>query len=117
MDRQKQIEEQARKFVEQYAASSGLESETANTLKMWYELGAKWADAHQPQDTSLIKWQTDDPKEDGCYLVTVKGTYDIFVSCAYYSHLRGWSHWANVLAWCKLSDIKPYKEEAKWNFG
>lgn len=68
--------------------------------------GVNWA-----QQNGTIPWQTGDPKEDGSYLVTVKGTYDTFVTCAYYSHLRGWSHWNNVLSWHKLNDIKPFKEE------
>lgn len=60
---------------------------------------------------SIIKWKTGEPEESGSYLVTIKGTYDIFVTCCYYSCLNGWSHWDNVIAWCKLNDIKPYKEE------
>lgn len=61
---------------------------------------------------SVVKWQTGEPKESGSYLVTIKGTHGTFVECCYscFSMLSHWS-WNNVIAWCKLSDIEPYKEE------
>lgn len=64
---------------------------------------------------SVIKWNTGEPKESGLYLVTIKGMHETFVSYSRYSCLNGWLHSNKVLAWCKLSDIKPYKdkEEAK----
>ena len=60
---------------------------------------------------STIKWQTGEPKERGSYLVTVEGTYETYVTCAFYNCMKGWSHWNKVLAWCLLDSIKPYKEE------
>jgi hypothetical protein len=62
---------------------------------------------------SKIKWQTGEPKENGIYLVTTS------------SNIVRTSYWNNgcwlinnlpfstlkIKAWCKLSDIKPYKEE------
>lgn len=60
-----------------------------------------------------IKWQTGEPKESGSYLVTMKGMDETFVTYSRYSCLTGWSHSNKVLAWCKLSDIEPYKEETK----
>ena len=61
---------------------------------------------------SVIKWQTGEPKESGSYLVTIKGMYETYVTCAFYNCMKGWSHW-NVVAWCLLGSIKPYKEETK----
>ena len=60
---------------------------------------------------SVIKWQTGEPKENGFYLVsTSKG----FVCQGYYNVLMNcWGESLNdiAVAWCKLSDIEPYKEE------
>ena len=67
------------------------------------------------KDNSKIKWQTGEPKESGSYLVTIKCSYDTFVTCSYYSCLNGWSHWEEeeIIAWCKLRDIESYKEEPR----
>ena len=63
---------------------------------------------------SVIKWQTGEPKETGEYLVTtLDGLVDYDVL---YKHSDGYLYWGfydNVDAWCKLSDIEPYKEETK----
>lgn len=59
---------------------------------------------------SKIKWQTGEPKEGGSYLTTVSnGT----VLCNVWAkYAKEWVFWKNdVTAWCKLSDIEPYKEE------
>ena len=66
---------------------------------------------------SKIKWQTGEPKEEGKYLVSLLSGkvavaeffhYKVcdkeYWDCIPYSILK-------VKAWCKLSDIKPYKEE------
>ena len=60
---------------------------------------------------STIKWQTGAPNEPGQYIVTTWDglvDYDVayrnrdgYLFCGFYN---------NVLAWCKLSDIEPYKE-------
>ena len=64
---------------------------------------------------SGIHWQTGELKESGIYLVTTS------------SNIVRTSYWNNgcwiindlpfstlkIKAWCKLSDIKPYKEEQK----
>ena len=69
---------------------------------------------------SIIKWQTGEPKESGLYIVSVsnkigeKGItvlnwdnkYRNFLFITLYPDLT-------VYAWCKLNDIKPYKEETK----
>lgn len=61
---------------------------------------------------SIIKWQTGEPKEEGRYLVTLNNNsvaYDSWVKCGI-----GWAYFPkSVIAWCKLSDIKPYKESIK----
>ena len=62
---------------------------------------------------SIIKWQTGEPKEAGYYIVT---THEYIVRVAVYSpFFKGWYinrvSVEGIIAWCKLSDIKPYKEE------
>lgn len=64
---------------------------------------------------STIKWQIGDPKEGGSYLITTlngKVCYDywrVFPNSSYWEYRSKF----DVAAWCKLSDIKPYKEETK----
>ncbi len=58
---------------------------------------------------SIIKWQTGEPKEDGTYIIT---TDEGKIAIA--SFLIGYSPDIEffkicVTAWCKLSDIEPYK--------
>ena len=61
---------------------------------------------------SIINWQTGEPKEVGEYLVTtLDGIVDYDVA---YINSKGkmlFGNFNNVVAWCKLSDIEPYKEE------
>lgn len=58
---------------------------------------------------SVIKWEVGKPAERGVYLVTVNGR---FVATDSYGLNCGWQIWpGKVTAWCKISDIKPYKEE------
>lgn len=57
---------------------------------------------------SVIKWQTGEPKENGTYLVsTLDGFIEVsnWGTCAWDTQLSD-----SVIAWCKLSDIEPYKE-------
>lgn len=59
-----------------------------------------------------IQWQTGEPKEVGQYLVTFNsGEIGIGIWCAN----KLWQRYVidNIVAWCKLSDIEPYKEEKK----
>ena len=64
---------------------------------------------------SVIKWQTGEPKEGGSYLITTlngKVCYDywrVFPNSSYWEYRSKF----DVKAWCKLSDIEPYKEETK----
>ena len=64
---------------------------------------------------SVIKWQTGEPNIIGAFLVAYKK------SVCKFERKRGfWMYCGliindkDVVAWCKLSDIKPYKEETKW---
>lgn len=61
---------------------------------------------------STIKWQIGAPNETGEYIVT---TWDGLVDYdVVYRHSDGYLFWGfydNVLAWFKLSNIEPYKEE------
>lgn len=61
---------------------------------------------------SVIKWQTGEPKETGLYLVTKP---NLIIDTNYYEAGIGWRvlNKTLVTAWCKLSDIEPYKEETK----
>ena len=66
---------------------------------------------------SVIKWQTGEPKEDGEYLVsTVDGDVcrDELRSLYSEDEMKCWVYnEGDVIAWCKMSDIEPYKEETK----
>ena len=64
---------------------------------------------------SVIKWQTGEPKESGAYLITTNNGQ---VFADYWRIFPNRSDWDyrdkfDVKAWCKLSDIEPYKEETK----
>ena len=64
---------------------------------------------------SIVHWQTGEPKENGICLVTTS------------SNIVRTSYWNNgcwlindltfstlkIKAWCKLSDIEPYKDESE----
>lgn len=70
---------------------------------------------------SVIKWQTEEPKGNGMYLATFVKTSEGNTSVVPLYRIGGiWrtTSWDNVKqervkAWCKLSDIEPYKEETK----
>lgn len=75
------------------------------------------AEASRQKNQSAIKWQTGEPKENGEYLVSLEdGSVcrdewrelycEDCVKCWVYNE-------GEVTAWCKLSDIEPYKEETK----
>ena len=69
---------------------------------------------------SKIKWQTGEPKHDGIYIVTSFDSLQKINICRVLEKV-GYKWMAgnlevreyNIKAWCKLSDIKPYKEETK----
>jgi hypothetical protein len=60
---------------------------------------------------SVIKWQTGEPKEEGDYLVSLKNGcvrsdgFGIFGRKKWFCFNSDF-----ILAWCKMSDIEPYKE-------
>lgn len=59
---------------------------------------------------SIIKWQTGEPKESGSYLVTLR--FGLIEEDSWNNIIQRWSrNNGEVIAWCKLSDIEPYKEE------
>lgn len=67
---------------------------------------------------STIKWQTGEPEENGSYLVSIKGEFSEYTTCAIYNFVTGWCHWKKeeITAWCKLSDIEPYKKLAEVSY-
>jgi len=90
-----------------YGACSSISSLKANIATE----AIKWADNHP--NGSLIEWQKGEPKKEGYYIVT---NYDGWVTVAYcHRKIDGKLFWNGVepTAWCKLSDIEPYKEETK----
>lgn len=64
---------------------------------------------------STIEWQTGKPTQFGTYLVTTaEGFIDIDIWYAY-ANSEDWYEYGSdnsekVRAWCKLSDIEPYKD-------
>ena len=63
---------------------------------------------------SKIKWQKGSPEHSGIYIVTMstsevtfKEFYNPYTSHCYW---EGVEENDEVIAWCKLSDIEPYKE-------
>lgn len=67
---------------------------------------------------SVVEWQMGEPTEEGECIVTLDNgvvTYDEYC-CATDSDgddMFFWRYWDEdkVVAWCKLSNIKPYKEK------
>ena len=62
---------------------------------------------------SVIVWHTGTPDKVGNYIVTGKSEEGIFVVEDIFMSNNEW--WVcgscEVLAWCPISNIKPYKEE------
>ena len=59
-----------------------------------------------------IKWQTGKPKESGAYIVTLR--FGLIEEDSWNNIIQRWTrNNGEVIAWCKLSDIAPYKEETK----
>lgn len=66
---------------------------------------------------SVIKWHTGEPKVPGCYILTLKdGTVfcdDIYryITCNREIETQwGIIDSSQIIAWCPLSEIEPYKE-------
>ena len=67
---------------------------------------------------SIINWQTGNPKHDGLYIVTIYDFAQKINICRILEKIGyKWMNGSievrecNIKAWCKLSDIEPYKEE------
>ena len=62
---------------------------------------------------STIKWHTGEPKEEGLYIVTTDEC-EIGLASFYIGFSPDIEFFKiRVTAWCKISDIEPYKEEKK----
>lgn len=107
MTRNEQIKEAA---IGRYG-NNGNESQYMLAKVQAFMVGARYADEHP--DGSQIKWQKGKPKEEGVYLVTT-----IFGEVKTSTYIKAKAidfgvFSQDVIAWCKLSDIEPYKEETK----
>lgn len=69
---------------------------------------------------SIINWQTGEPKKEGMYIVTLLNGSVALDECIVIDNtdeedIAIWRYWdEDVIAWCKLTDIEPYKEEEVW---
>ena len=90
--------------------TSGNASHKCPSIRGLANRSAEYLEKHKKY-YSHIKWQTGEPKEIGRYLVTtIDGhiaTEAITRNDVHDKHFFK----TYVKAWCKLSDIKPYKEE------
>lgn len=104
MIREEQIKQYCADQGFPYGACSSISSLKANIATE----AIKWADKHP--NGSLIKWQTGEPKSHGRYFVQTKE--DGFQIAFWSAYVKTWSlyHNSEIMAWCKLSDIEPYKE-------
>ena len=92
-----------------------MESLLVSTMQHISWLVGEW------KGSSNIKWHTGEPKDNGMYLATFIKTSEGDTSVVPLYRIRGnWetTSWDSVKpkrikAWCKLSDIKPYKEDDK----
>lgn len=107
MKRNEQIKQAA---IGRYG-NNGNESQYMLAKIQAFMVGARYADEHP--NGSQIKWQTGEPKEDGKYLITVKGKKIVYITTDFWDNREEWTTFLteSVVAWCKLSDIEPYKEE------
>jgi hypothetical protein len=61
---------------------------------------------------SIVHWQTGKPKESSAYIVTLR--FGLIEEDWWNNIIQRWTrNKGEVIAWCKLSDIEPYKEETK----
>lgn len=108
MTREEQIKNQANSYVEEFAKEQGIDPREVGGLAMWFMLGSRWADEHP--DGSLIRWRTGEPPKNGTFLVTYKGcVYKFQRERDFWMYCGRIMNDKDVSAWCKLSDIKPYK--------
>ena len=106
MTREEQIKQYCAEQGFPYGACSGISSVKAIVATD----AIKWADEHP--DGSMVKWHTGEPKENGKYLITTNIETVLIAWWNGTSWLIGnMSLDIKYKAWCKLSDIAPYKEE------
>ena len=61
---------------------------------------------------SKIKWQTGEPKEEGDYLVSLKNGRVASDGFGLFGRKKWFCFNSDfILAWCRLSDIEPYKDK------
>lgn len=91
--------------------TSGNVSHKACAIRGLANGGAEYLEGYKG-GLSAVKWQTGVPNINGAFLVTYKN------SVCKFERKRGfWMYCGliindkDVVAWCKLSDIEPYKEE------
>lgn len=117
MTRSEQIEIQAKSLVEEFAKEQGIDPKEIQGLGMWFKLGCSWADKNP--NGSQIKWQTGELKENGFYIVSYQfpNSSRANVTALVYTG-KTWINgdWQEIdknriAAWCKLSDIEPYREK------
>lgn len=60
---------------------------------------------------SIIKWKKGVPKEAGRYIATNNNGYVISTGFHPNDMIDRLFFESYIIAWCKLSEIKPYKEE------
>lgn len=92
--------------------TSGNASHKCPSIRGMANRSAEYLEKHKKY-YSQIKWQMEEPKEEGLYIVTTDkceirlASFHIgFSPDIEFFKIR-------VTAWCKLSDIEPYKKEKK----
>ena len=62
---------------------------------------------------SIIHWHTGEPKESGYYLITTDSGRITTDMWRIFPNRSSWEYRkkSQVVAWCKLSDVEPSKEE------
>ena len=94
--------------------TSGNVSHKSCTIRGMANRSAEYLGKHK-RNLSVIEWQTGKPKEGGYYLTTLKnGKIRSLVwspTLGYFTNYCLMEKICDVVAWCKLSDIEPYKTE------
>lgn len=93
--------------------TSGNASHKCPSIRGMANRSAEYLEKHKKY-YSQIKWQTGEPPTNGVFLVVYKGYV-----CFFERKREFWIFHGKIIsdkdttAWCKLSDIEPYKEEKK----
>lgn len=91
--------------------TSGNVSHKSCTIRGMANRSAEYLEKHL-YSSSIVRWQTGEPKESGNYIITTKDGVGFFRFC--HKEIVDVEFFERfVIAWCKLSDIEPYKEETK----